>query len=88
MSTDLTDKGARDLARQIVKDASNARVKFGTTNGRICLHVYVPGRNDMGRTIFNSSGWDAHPANQRSQRNKRFAEEQPMEALVANKDTR
>lgn len=86
MSTDLTEKGARDLARQIVKDASNARVKFGNTNGRICLHVFVPGSNDQGRTIYNAAGWDSHPANQRASRNKRFAAEQETEALIANKE--
>jgi hypothetical protein len=81
----LTERDARQLAKQIVKDASNVRVKFGTTNGRLCLHVYVPG-STVGRTIYSAGEWDSHPANQRANRNKNFAAEQATEALMANKD--
>lgn len=82
-----TMDAARKFGKQVVKDGSNVRVKFGKTNGRICLHVFVPGAT-LGRTIYTPGEWENHPANQRQRRNKNFAAEQPIEALMANKDTR
>lgn len=68
----LSEDDARKLARRIVKDSPDVRVKFGNTNGRITLHVYVPG-SSVSRTIYNEAGWDSHPANQRAIRNKNEA---------------
>lgn len=78
----LTDKEARVLGRQIVKDSKNVRVTFGQTNGQIVLHVFVPGSNKLGRTIKDAVEWEDHPANERSKRNVEFAETQATEALM------
>lgn len=59
---------ARKFGKKIVKDASNVRVKFGKTNGRICLHVFVPGHDTSGRTIYTPGEWENHPANTRAMR--------------------
>lgn len=80
----LTEKTARELGRQIVKDSKAARVKFGETNGQIVLHVFVPGNNKLGRTIKSASEWDLHPANERSKRNKDFADAEPIEKIMEN----
>lgn len=58
----LTEKDARQLAKQIVKDASNVLVKFGQVNGRRILHVYVPGKNNMSRNVESYAEWLNHPA--------------------------
>lgn len=58
-----SDEG-RKLARRIVKEAPGVRVKFGNTNGRECLHVYIPGAT-LGRTIYSAGEWENHPANPR-----------------------
>lgn len=57
---------ARKFGKKIVKDASDVRVKFGKTNGRICLHVFVPGHDTSGRTIYTPGEWENHPANMRT----------------------
>ena len=79
---ELTEKAARALAKQIVKDGKNVRVKRGITNGKHVLHVYVPGRNDMGVTIDNASDWHDHPANERVRRNTEMAELEPTERIM------
>lgn len=78
----LTEKAYRSLAKQIVKDGKNVRVKRGMTNGKIVAHVYVPGRNDMGWTIDNASDWEFHPANERVRRNSEMAELEPTERIM------
>lgn len=78
----LTEKAARELAKQIVKDSKNVRVSFGRTNGQIVLHTFIPGDNKMGRTIKSAAEWDDHPANNRHKRNKEFLETQATESLI------
>lgn len=78
----LTEKSARALGTQIVKDNKNVRVKFGRTNGEIVLHVFVPGKNNLSRTITNASDWDDHPANERARRNDQMAKDQGTERLM------
>lgn len=53
----------RALGKRIAKENKNVRVKFGTTNGKTVLHVYVPGSNSLGATISTYSEWEDHPAN-------------------------
>jgi hypothetical protein len=86
----LTDKAARELATQVVKDNRSARVKFGRTNGEARLHVIVPaseapeGEPTLASfTLRSAADWSACPLNQRFTRNKDFAEQQPTEALMA-----
>ncbi len=78
----LTESEARALGKQIAKDSSNVRVKFGTTNGSPVLHVFVPGDNENGRTIRSAAEWEDHPANEKARRNNRFAAEQETEKLM------
>lgn len=79
----LTEKDARALGKQIVKDGKNVRVKFGRTNGRVVLHVYVPGTN-LSRTIDNAADWESHPANERARRNSEFAKTEATEKMMAS----
>lgn len=77
----LTDKSARELARQIVKDANDIRVKTGRTNGEIVLHVFVPGGTS--RTIKNVVDWEEDPRNERASRNRSYARDKsPNDNLV------
>jgi hypothetical protein len=78
----LSAKEARALAKQIVKDGKNVRVKPGVTNGKNVLHVWVPGRNDLGVTIDSAAQWDLHPANERVRRNSEMAELESTEKLM------
>ncbi len=66
MNASLSDKDARSLARQIVKDAPHVRVKTGRTNGNNVLHVFVPGDNKLARTISCAADWETHPANEQA----------------------
>lgn len=70
----LTDKQARDLGRRIVTDSKSVRVKFGKTNGRNVLHVFVPGTS-VSRTIQTLGQWESHPANVKTAR--KHKEEEP-----------
>lgn len=79
---ELTEKSRRALAKQIAKDGRNVRVKMGMTNGKLVLHVFVPGRNDMGQTIDSAAQWDLHPANERVRRNSEMAELEPTERIM------
>lgn len=78
----LTEKQAKDIGRQIVKDSNEVRVKFGEVNGEVVLHVYVPGKKDLARDVKSLSEWEDHPANGKAERDNRFAAEQAVEALV------
>lgn len=80
MSTSLSDKAAHVLARQIVSEASNVRVKRGRTNGKNVLHVFVPGDNKSGRTISCAADWETHPANEQAA--KQQHESVPVPDLV------
>lgn len=69
--SDFADaKEASRFATRIVKEASNVRVIPGKTNGRITLHVFVPGASSLGRTIYSQGEWENHPANVRRTRSK------------------
>lgn len=76
----FTEKTSRELARQIVKDANDVRVKFGRTNGEIVLHVYVPG--GISRTIKTAAEWDDHPSNEPGRNKRREESENAAEELV------
>jgi hypothetical protein len=87
----LTDKSARELATQVVKDNRAARVKFGRTNGAPRLHVMVPPESapecDPTRASFtlrSANDWSTCPLNQRITRNRDMAAAQPTEALMAS----
>lgn len=60
----LNQKTARALATKIVKESSGV-VKFGETNGKICLHVrFIPSlgeRSAASITIYSLSEWDDVP---------------------------
>jgi hypothetical protein len=63
-------KEARKLATQIVKQSVNTRVKFGTTNGRLCLHLATDHRKEdrgfggtRSTTIYSEAEWEEHPEN-------------------------
>lgn len=78
----LSEKEARALAKEIAKEQGNVRVKFGTTNGQLLLHVFVPGHNKHGRVVRSASDWEDHPANERARRNDRFAAETNTDRLM------
>lgn len=80
--TPLSDRDAQALAKSIVKEQGNVRVKFGKTNGQNLLHVFVPGENEMGFVVRSAADWEDHPANERARRNSRFAAEQNTERLM------
>ncbi len=80
----LTESQAKELGRRIVKESAGARVKFGRTNGQVVLHIYVPGSNELGRTIKSEAEWENHPANNSIRRNREFAESQATESLIEN----
>lgn len=84
----LTQTEARDLAKQVAKDAPGTLVKFGKTNGHIVLHVIVPGSNSQTRTIYSVAEWNDNPANERETRNKNFASDQPLETLISQNGTK
>lgn len=84
LSPPLTDKAARNLGRQIAKDSSAARVKFGKTNGLNVLHVFVPGRNDLGRTISAAAEWELHPANERARKSRREEHHSDTELIITH----
>lgn len=79
----LTHKEARALGKQGVKDCTDALVKFGTTNGRIALHVRDTGRRQS-RTVYSEADWEVCPLNERVFRNKREAQHDSVEAMIAS----
>lgn len=88
----LSDKDARALATRIVKDARSTRVKFGKTNGRIVLHAISRDENveptERAFTLTSASDWEVCPLNVRVSRNRDFAEQQPIEAMMAANGTK
>lgn len=82
MTRTLSEKEARDLAKTIAKEQGNVRIKFGTTNGQLLLHVFVPGHNEHGRVVSCTADWEDHPANERARRNDRFATETNTDRLM------
>lgn len=82
----LTDKQASALATQIVKDDGRVRVKFGRTNGRPVLHVYVPG-SPISRTIESYGEWENHPSFRAKAKRKaeERASKQTQELIESNR---
>lgn len=81
----LTEKTARELSKQIVKDAGNVRVKQGLTNGKIVLHVRVVG--GLSRTITCAADWEEHPGNERAMRSRNATKDDSAELLEAIKNS-
>lgn len=77
----LSEREARHLGRQVVKDSKDVRVKFGMTNGRRCLHIRSTTEPRESRTIYSSAGWDEHPANYSARAAKTEAREAAEAAL-------
>lgn len=78
----LTDKAARELGKAIAKESNTVRIKFGKTNGRNVLYVFVPGKNDLGYTIQSYGEWELHPANDKIKRNNDFVDIQETEQII------
>jgi hypothetical protein len=59
-------KAARALATRVAKESSNVTVRFGETNGRICLHLRLRKSKDpstASETIYSVEEWNLHPWN-------------------------
>lgn len=80
---------ARKLATRVAKESDDVRVKFGETNGKVCLHLIVVGGRRYSNTIFTEAEWSDHPENKYNRPRRREVSEQVDEAIisaVANKE--
>lgn len=79
--TDLTQDTAKKLATRVAKE-SDGIVRFGKTNGRICLHIRVPAKpaagDDIGKqqqagseTVYSVAEWDNHRWNRNNKPRKK-----------------
>lgn len=52
----MTPDESRALGVRVVKECNGAIVKFGRTNGKICLHVK---HGKLSRTFFSAADWES-----------------------------
>ena len=70
---------AKKLGTQIVKDANGARVKFGKTNGKPCLHIMF---DRKASTIYDASEWERHPFNNVGRKKQKRDKREELDELA------
>lgn len=74
----LTEIDARKLATRVAKE-SDGIVRFGKTNGEVCLHIRCDRQSE---TIYSEPQWEDHRWNRSNRPRKRQATAEIMEAVA------